>query len=218
MCSPDIQSFRSSNSRLRLASIFVALWLAANSNPAFSSTYNYYNVPNDDARVYVDQVIGVHYTRAYENFARNSSSSNNGAWGELDYVLQRVPNHPASLLLLIQLMRELPSTAPDLVLKLDQAKKYFQNALQIDPKQADTHVLYGMFLQIDATTLSQAIEEYETAIQLNPRNADAYYNLGLALVTRQDYEKAVIAAKKAYALGHPLPGLRNKLQAANAWK
>lgn len=203
----------------RFTFIALSLWLAAASIPAFSadSVYDYYRVPEGNARVYVDQIITVHYTRAYESFARKSTNNEN-TWNELNYVLSRVPNHPESLLLLVQVMRELPSTAPEYALKFDRAKKYFQNALNIDPKQADTRVLHGMFLQIDATTLSQAIEEYDTAIQLNPRNADAYYNLGLALVTRQDYEKAVIAAKKAYALGHPLPGLRNKLQAANAWK
>jgi len=31
-------------------------------------------------------------------------------------------------------------------------------------------------------------------------------------------EDALIKAKKAYALGHPLPGLRNKLIKLGVWK
>lgn len=178
--------------------------------------YNYYNIPEGSARIYVDQVISRHYLRgARKQFAKRDFDY---AWQELNYVFQRVPNHPDSLLLLTQLMRELPRDAPDFNLKLSRAQVYFKNALMVDPKQSNTHVLYGMFLQLDPTSLNDAIAEYETAIKLNPRHTDAYYNLGLALVARQDYENALNAAKKAYALGHPLPGLRKKLQAANAWK
>lgn len=202
-------------------SVFVFAAQAAEDvlDPDLSSNhqvYNYYNIPEGSPRIYVDQVIGRHYLRgARKQFARRDFDY---AWQELNYVFQRVPNHPDSLLVLTQLMRELPKNAPDFNLKLSRAQTYFKNALTVDPKQSNTHVLYGMFLQIDPTSLNDAITEYETAIKLNPRHTDAYYNLGLALVERHDYENALNAAKKAYALGHPLPGLRKKLQAVNAWK
>ena len=37
-------------------------------------------------------------------------------------------------------------------------------------------------------------------------------------VKKKEYEKASAHAQKAYALGFPLPGLKNKLKAAGKWK
>jgi Flp pilus assembly protein TadD len=44
------------------------------------------------------------------------------------------------------------------------------------------------------------------------RSAEIQYNLGLVLLELGDIEEAQIAARKAYELGYPLPGLRNKLK------
>ena len=35
---------------------------------------------------------------------------------------------------------------------------------------------------------------------------------------KKEYEKASAHAQKAYALGFPLPGLKNKLKAAGKWR
>jgi hypothetical protein len=45
-----------------------------------------------------------------------------------------------------------------------------------------------------------------------------WYNLGLAYVEIKRYPEALEAAHKAYALGFPLPGLRDRLKSVNAWK
>ena len=44
------------------------------------------------------------------------------------------------------------------------------------------------------------------------RSAEIQYNLGLVLLELGDVEEAQVAARKAYELGYPLPGLRNKLK------
>jgi tetratricopeptide (TPR) repeat protein len=46
------------------------------------------------------------------------------------------------------------------------------------------------------------------------QSAELQYFLGLISFDSKEYPKAVEYARKAYALGYPLPGLRNKLQAA----
>ena len=53
----------------------------------------------------------------------------------------------------------------------------------------------------------------KTAIELEPDNATINYNLGLLYLKAKDYDKAAEYADKAYALGFPLPGLRNQLAA-----
>ena len=58
----------------------------------------------------------------------------------------------------------------------------------------------------------------DAASRLAPEQATIQYNLGLMYVKKKEYEKASAHAQKAYALGFPLPGLKNKLKAAGKWK
>ncbi|MEQ1800528.1 MAG: tetratricopeptide repeat protein [Gammaproteobacteria bacterium] len=45
-------------------------------------------------------------------------------------------------------------------------------------------------------------------------SAEIHYFLGMAYLKQKDFDKAVEHAERAYELGYPLPGLRNKLAAA----
>jgi tetratricopeptide (TPR) repeat protein len=45
-------------------------------------------------------------------------------------------------------------------------------------------------------------------------SAELHYALGLSYANTKEYEKAVEHARRAYELGYPLPGLRNKLERA----
>jgi hypothetical protein len=50
--------------------------------------------------------------------------------------------------------------------------------------------------------------------QTEGKSAEIHYFLGLFYVALDDFPHAIEHAQQAYALGHPLPGLRNQLQAA----
>jgi len=63
-----------------------------------------------------------------------------------------------------------------------------------------------------------ALEQLDAASRLAPDQATIQYNLGLMYVKKKEYDKASAHAQKAYALGFPLPGLRNKLKAAGKWR
>ncbi len=52
---------------------------------------------------------------------------------------------------------------------------------------------------------------------LEGKSSEIHYFLGLTLVDLKRYEEAVEHARKAYALGYPLQGLRKKLKAAGHW-
>jgi Flp pilus assembly protein TadD len=52
---------------------------------------------------------------------------------------------------------------------------------------------------------------------VNGRSAEIQYNLGLLSVETGDLDDAVVHAQRAYELGHPLPGLRNKLTKLGVW-
>jgi tetratricopeptide (TPR) repeat protein len=49
------------------------------------------------------------------------------------------------------------------------------------------------------------------------KSSEINYNLGLLLVDMKDYDSAVERAKRAYELGYPLPGLKNKLVRLDKW-
>ena len=82
---------------------------------------------------------------------------------------------------------------------------------------ADTYTIQGMYLQNTGRT-DQAIENYKKALERNPDSLNAHYNLGLAYVSKKNFEEANRHAQQAYALGMNLPGLRNMLTKAGAWK
>jgi uncharacterized protein HemY len=71
---------------------------------------------------------------------------------------------------------------------------------------------------LKAGQTDKATEQLEVAVNLEPENPNINYNLGLLYVQKKDYEQAKIYAKKAYDLGFPLPGLKNKLMEAGKWE
>ncbi|MDB5976030.1 MAG: hypothetical protein JWR07_2790, partial [Nevskia sp.] len=58
---------------------------------------------------------------------------------------------------------------------------------------------------------NEAIAAFRAGVDLAPENATINYNLGLIYMKTKQYDKAAEYADKAYALGFPLPGLRNQL-------
>jgi tetratricopeptide (TPR) repeat protein len=52
---------------------------------------------------------------------------------------------------------------------------------------------------------------------LKGKSPEIHYNLGLVLLKLNRPEEALVHAKKAYALGYPLPGLKRKLEVAGVW-
>ena len=65
---------------------------------------------------------------------------------------------------------------------------------------------------------SEALKYLESARNSGIQDANLHYNLGLAYVKLKRYDEAMTEARKAYAMGFPLPGLRNQLQRAGKWR
>lgn len=148
----------------------------------------------------LDNVEKFHLPKA----RRQMKSEGTIQWAQQDieFVLAWFPNHPEALQLASQIanMGGTPKAAD----------KYYIRALQMYGDSGMTRLLYGLHLHRSGR-IDQAIEAYHKAISLAPDNANAYYNLGLALLSQGKVAEAREAAKQAYALGHPLPGLRRML-------
>ncbi len=132
------------------------------------------------------------------------------AWRDVEFILRHFPNHPGALMLAI-----------DLSLKSEKlytpALELFEKAVAFDVNPAPPWVIFGIFYHRHGM-LDKAVTCYLEALKRDPTLAEAQYNLGLAYLDLKQYEKANRAAQKAYALGHPLPGLRKRLQEAGKWQ
>jgi Tfp pilus assembly protein PilF len=93
---------------------------------------------------------------------------------------------------------------------------YFERAIRFAPDDGVARATYGSYLFSLGKT-DRALAMFRQAEVLQPENAAINYNLGLAYLKTKDYAQANTYAKKAYALGFPLPGLKNLLIEAGKW-
>jgi Tfp pilus assembly protein PilF len=128
-----------------------------------------------------------------------------------EFILRVFPNSPQALNGISELC--------DVKWKSRQcdADPWFESAVAVNPSVATTWVIYGIHLQ-RRKRLSEAIEKFQHALTLQPNNINGRYNLGLAYFDLKDYVKANEQAQMSYALGAPLPGLRDMLKRVGAWK
>ncbi|MBL1275773.1 MAG: tetratricopeptide repeat protein [Ectothiorhodospiraceae bacterium] len=144
-----------------------------------------------------------------QGLAKMNKKKYDRALEDFDFVLRYYPNHPKGLLFMSEVSRRMK--------KPEIAEKYFQKAFKMYPGYANTHSIYGIFLQ-KTDRMERAIEQYRKSLKLKPNASETHYNLGLALYKTGKQDGALLHAQKAYKLGYPLPGLRNKLVKAGIWK
>lgn len=128
---------------------------------------------------------------------------------DFDFVLAYYPNHPQGLKLKAEVAMKMG--------KPQLAEESFQKAIRLYPHTTGTYILYAIFLQQNGK-LEAAEANYKKALDSEPASVNAHYNLGLLYFDKKQYELANAHAQQAYAMGHPLPGLRKKLESINAWK
>jgi Tfp pilus assembly protein PilF len=132
------------------------------------------------------------------------------ARADVDFVLRYFPNHPKALLLMAQLCtdRATPHCELDTV---------FEKAIAINPNVAGTYVTQGVYLH-RVKRYREAIASYQRGLAIDPNSINAHYNLALAYLETKQYDLANEEAQRAYALGAPFPGLRDRLKQSGQWK
>jgi len=167
---------------------------------------------NAEDREGLQVVEQFHFTPSVEGLVRGAS----GPLGaDISYTLEHFPNHHRALASLTKLALRDKNRKPNGARYTVDC--FYDRALRYTPKDARVRSLYGSYLlalgQADA-----ALEQLEKAAELEPDNPTAHYNLGLLYLRKKDYDKARASAEKAYGMGFPLDGLKNKLIAAGQWK
>jgi tetratricopeptide (TPR) repeat protein len=100
----------------------------------------------------------------------------------------------------------------------DDAISILQRAIAAQP---DRFEAYGTLAEIyrEEHKLDKAVEVVNQAnTATGGESAEIQYNLGLINLEAGHVDAAVENAKRAYELGYPLPGLRNKLQKLGRWQ
>ncbi len=167
-----------------------------------------YTDPNQAAEIRI--VERFHFTEEVE---RLESGINDPLPGDIGYTLRHIPNHYRALFAMAEWQRKNP---PRTELNYLSADCYFQRALTFKPHDATIYMIYGIHLH-KADKLESALSAYKMSAQKNPDDPELDYNLGLLYIDLAQYDKAREHARKAYAKGYPLPGLRNKLQRLGEW-
>ncbi len=155
-----------------------------------------------------------HYNKDVELLRKGQSSVNIGE--DLEFVLRYFPNHVRALNSMMQLGKREKTNRPRG--NRDTIDCWFQRARVFRPDDGMVSLIYALWL-VHRGDKSAAIAELEAARASTVETTGTFeYNLGLAYLEVGDYEKALQAAHKAYALGYSLPGLRNRLTRAGKWQ
>lgn len=156
-------------------------------------------------------VESAHFTSDVENGVKGNTGL---IGGDLSYTLVVIPNHLRALTTLSRLAMRSKQVQIDGMRY--PVECYFDRAVRFAPDDGSARAQYASYLYMMGK-LDKSFAMYKEAARLEPENAVINYNLGLAYARQNDYANAKIHAKKAYAAGFPLPGLKNKLVEAHQW-
>lgn len=153
-----------------------------------------------------------HFTREVEHLVRPKT----GPFGhDIDYTLRAFPNHPRALKSMMELGLRTKARKPE------GAKWpvwcYFDRAIRFRPDDGQVRMVFSIYLYRTGK-YKEAVDQLYQAEKLLPESANLHYNMGTILLDLGEFEKSLVHAHKAYALGFQLPGLRNRLKAANKWR
>jgi tetratricopeptide (TPR) repeat protein len=153
-----------------------------------------------------------HFSREVEALRRGRSGT---IGGDLAYTLNAIPNHP----------RALRATADYFRRSNDRARRemhmglqcWFDRAISFRPDDPLIRILYADELVREGRR-DEARSQLQAAEPHAGDSATVNYNLGLLYYDLKDFNRSTEYAKKAYSLGAPLPGLRDKLVQAGKWQ
>jgi tetratricopeptide (TPR) repeat protein len=177
--------------------------------------FDYRNPPPAD----LGRVETHHFNDDVRNLKKGQSSEY--IMDDLAFVLNHFSNHYLALDSMARLWRQYlkagkkPPAGP--VASGKDPDFWFKQAMRCVPHDGMVPFLYGIHLH-KLGKLDAAVELYKKAEQLLPNPVEVHYNLGLLYFDKGNYEAAKLYAQKAYKLGYPLPGLKNKLISRGVWR
>ena len=175
--------------------------------------YGPWDYTNPDFRqpAEVKIVESYHFTPKVESLTGGESAL---LGGDIGYTLNVWPNHHRALMSMANLaIREKTSKPAGARYTIEC---YFERAKRMNPNDGMVDLVHAIY-ESRLDRWQDALKDAKKAEEQLPESRDVHYNLGLIYFNLKDYPNAREHAKKAYALGHQLPGLRQKLQSAKQW-
>jgi tetratricopeptide (TPR) repeat protein len=156
-----------------------------------------------------------HFTYNVENLISGESGH---LAGDLSYALSAFPNHHRALAAMAKLaIREKTNKPTKSKYTMDC---WFDRAVEWRPNDGTVRMIFGNYLS-HIKRYNEALPQYLKAEELlkdGSNNSNLFYNMGLMYFNMKEYGKARDYAKKAYAGGFPLPGLKDMLVKAGKWE
>jgi Tfp pilus assembly protein PilF len=173
----------------------------------------YHDINDPGSAGYLNLVEGNHFNEATEQLVRGQTSV---LPADIAFVLNMFPNHYRALTSMARWWLTHDQLPPDFEGRVFTADCYFMRAMDFRPNDWKVRLIYGTYLH-RAKRLNEAQQQYAAAEEHGgTESADLYYDWGLLELDLGDIVKAREYADKAYAMGYPLPGLRQKLARATA--
>jgi len=169
-----------------------------------------FTAPKDQLRI--SQIEGHHFDADTESLIRGMTGS---IGADIDFLVRYSPNHHRGLAALVRLALKDKTPKPSGVQM--PVECYLLRALEFKPSDPEVHKIYATYLARQGRN-SEALATFEQAEKLAPNDPVIAYNIGLLLTEKRDFERARAYARKAYAGGIELPGLRDKLARQGQWR
>ena len=186
------------------------LWIPRKYGP-----FDYRQATPDDR----DLVERAHFSLEYDAYLKGQKRSSRQmndlpVAGGFSYTLWSFPNHPRALAAMEDLgYRYKKENLPAGLLRVHC---FFQRAARFAPDDALVRALYGYYYARRGK-VAEANAQLEKIKSLDAATSSAYVYASFAYLAIKEYDKALEAAKQAYQLGYPLPGLRDRLKRLGKW-
>ena len=155
-----------------------------------------------------------HFNRGVETLTKGLSTD--FIYGDLDYTLRAFPNHHRALVA-VSKFEDVVEGAQEQIDNVGMPVEcYFKRGVVFTPRDGMVRLIYATYLHRKGK-YEKAISQYSKALEMLPNSAEVHYNLGLYYFDTNNYALSVKHGRKAYALGYPLSGLKDKLIRKGVW-
>ncbi len=173
------------------------------------NAYGPYDYRSDKDKLPI--VLGAHFTPDVANLVKGVTGK---IGGDIDYTLRAIPNHPAALLAMIRLGEKERTNKPSGARYTVEC--YLNRAIRFRNDDHMVKIIYASYLAKNGKG-NDALKYLNDVADFGEESANLYYNIGLIYLDLKHYDKSLENAHRAYKMGFPLPGLRDRLKKAGKW-
>lgn len=134
--------------------------------------------------------------------------------GAIDYTLRALPNYHRALIAMMRLGKKEKTPQPKG--STHSIDCWFERAVIFRPDDAVVRMIYSTYLN-SMGRIQDANSQLEISTFYAKDSPFTHYNIGLHYLELKNYEKALVAAHQAIALGWTQTELRDRLRSAGKW-